>query len=256
MRHPFVIGNWKLNGSKKFIDKFIVDLCRELHGVADCKVAIAPPMVYLDQAKKAMRNSKLLLGAQNVDSNLSGAFTGEISAGMLKDIGAQYVIIGHSERRILHLEDDQVIAKKFFILKNTGLIPILCIGETAAEKMAGKAKTICARQIDVILQLQGSQAFENTVIAYEPIWAIGTGCAATPDQIQEMHEFIRDHIAQKDSAVADQLALLYGGSVTKHNADKIFFQPDVDGALVGSASLIPDSFMEIIKLASVKKHRV
>ncbi|VFP88021.1 triose-phosphate isomerase [Candidatus Erwinia haradaeae] len=256
MRHPLVIGNWKLNGSKKFIDTFIAGLCHNLYGIEGCKVVIAPPMVYLDQAKKAMYNSTLLLGAQNVDMHHLGAFTGEISVSMLKDIGVKYVIIGHSERRSLHLEDDQVVAKKFFALKNTDLIPVLCIGETAAEKMAGKTKTICARQIDVILQLHGANVFQNTVIAYEPIWAIGTGCAATSEQIQTIHKFIRDHIAQKDSKVADQLIIQYGGSVTKNNAAEIFSQPDIDGVLVGSSSLRLDSFIEIIKLISTRKHKI
>ncbi|VFP80526.1 triose-phosphate isomerase [Candidatus Erwinia haradaeae] len=256
MRHPLVIGNWKLNGSKKFIDKFIIGLCHKLDEIEGCTVVIAPPVVYLDQAKQAMCNSKLLLGAQNVDINCSGAFTGEISASMLKDIGAQYIIIGHSERRSLHSEDDQVVAKKFFALKNTDLIPVLCIGETAAEKIAGQTKTICARQIDVILQLQGAEVFQNTVIAYEPIWAIGTGCAATAEQIQTIHKFIRDHIAQKDSKIADQLIIQYGGSVTKNNAAEIFSQPDIDGVLVGGASLILDSFIEIIKSASTRQHKI
>ncbi|VFP86281.1 triose-phosphate isomerase [Candidatus Erwinia haradaeae] len=256
MRYPLIIGNWKLNGSKKFIDTFIVGLCRKFHGIEGCKVVIAPPMVYLDQVKQVICNTKLLLGAQNVDINLSGAFTGEVSASMLKDIGARYIIIGHSERRSLHSEDDQVIAKKFLVLKNKDLIPVLCIGETAAEKMAGQTKTICARQIDVILKLHGAEVFQNTVIAYEPIWAIGTGCAATAEQIQTIHTFIRDHIAQKDPKVADQLIIQYGGSVTKNNAAEIFSQPDVDGVLVGSASLILDSFIDIIKLASTKKYKI
>ncbi len=158
---------------------------------------LLPPALYLDQAKHAVSGSHIALGAQNVDVNLSGAFTGEISAEMLKDIGAKYIIIGHSERRTYHKESDEFIAKKFAVLKAAGLVPVLCIGETEAENEAGKTEEVCARQLDAVLTTQGAEAFKDAVIAYEPVWAIGTGKSATPAQAQAVHKFIRDHIAKK-----------------------------------------------------------
>ncbi|VFS83824.1 triosephosphate isomerase [Salmonella enterica subsp. diarizonae] len=179
MRHPLVMGNWKLNGSRHMVNELVANLRKELAGVAGCDVAIAPPEMYIDLAKRAAAGSHIMLGAQNVDLNLSGAFTGETSAEMLKDIGAQYIIIGHSERRTYHKESDELIAKKFAVLKEQGLTPVLCIGETEAENEAGKTEEVCARQIDAVLKTQGAAAFEGVVIAYEPVWAIGTGKSAT-----------------------------------------------------------------------------
>lgn len=168
MRHPLVMGNWKLNGSRHMVNELVANLRKELAGVAGCDVAIAPPEMYIDLAKRAAAGSHIMLGAQNVDLNLSGAFTGETSAEMLKDIGAQYIIIGHSERRTYHKESDELIAKKFAVLKEQGLTPVLCIGETEAENEAGKTEEVCARQIDAVLKTQGAAAFEGAVIAYEP----------------------------------------------------------------------------------------
>jgi triosephosphate isomerase len=194
-----------------------------------------------------------MLGAQNVDVNLSGAFTGETSAAMLKDIGAQYIIIGHSERRTYHKESDELIAKKFAVLKEQGLTPVLCIGETEAENEAGKTEEVCARQIDAVLKTQGAAAFEGVVIAYEPVWAIGTGKSATPAQAQAVHKFIRDHIAKADAKIAEQVIIQYGGSVNAGNAAELFTQPDIDGALVGGASLKADAFAVIVKAAEAAK---
>ncbi|HHJ2609659.1 TPA: triose-phosphate isomerase, partial [Escherichia coli] len=197
--------------------------------------------------------SHIMLGAQNVDLNLSGAFTGETSAAMLKDIGAQYIIIGHSERRTYHKESDELIAKKFAVLKEQGLTPVLCIGETEAENEAGKTEEVCARQIDAVLKTQGAAAFEGAVIAYEPVWAIGTGKSATPAQAQAVHKFIRDHIAKVDANIAEQVIIQYGGSVNASNAAELFAQPDIDGALVGGASLKADAFAVIVKAAEAAK---
>ena len=206
MRHPLVMGNWKLNGSRHMVNELIAGLRNELSGVTGCGVSIAPPALYLDQAKHAVAGSHIVLGAQNVDVNLSGAFTGETSAEMLKDIGAKYIIIGHSERRTYHAESDEFIAKKFAVLKEQGLIPVLCIGETEAENEAGKTEEVCARQIDAVLKTQGAAAFEGAVIAYEPVWAIGTGKSATPAQAQAVHKFIRDHIAKADANIAEPVS--------------------------------------------------
>ncbi|AUX95227.1 triose-phosphate isomerase [Mixta gaviniae] len=253
MRHPLVMGNWKLNGSKKMVSELIDGLRNELNAVQGCGVAIAPPVMYLDQAQQALGDSQIALGAQNVDVNLSGAFTGEVSADMLKDIGARYIIIGHSERRTYHKESDELIAKKFAVLKAAGLIPVLCIGETEAENEAGQTEEVCARQIDAVLETQGAEAFNGVVIAYEPVWAIGTGKSATPAQAQAVHKFIRDHIAKKDAKVAEQVIIQYGGSVNDKNAAELFAQPDIDGALVGGASLKADAFAVIVKAAAAAK---
>ena len=218
MRHPLVMGNWKLNGSRHMVNELVANLRKELAGVTGCAVAIAPPDMYLDLAKRAADGSHIILGAQNVDVNLSGAFTGETSAEMLKDIGAKYIIIGHSERRTYHKESDEFIAKKFAVLKT-----------------------------------QGAAAFEGAVIAYEPVWAIGTGKSATPAQAQAVHKFIRDHIAKADAKVAEQVIIQYGGSVNASNAAELFTQPDIDGALVGGASLKADAFAVIVKAAEAAK---
>ena len=253
MRHPLVMGNWKLNGNKQMTAGLIDGLRKALSGVDGCDVAIAPPVIYLDQAKHALSGSHISLGAQNVDINLSGAFTGDISAEMLKDIGAKYIIIGHSERRTYHKESDEFIAKKFAVLKEAGLTPVLCIGETESENEAGKTEEVCARQIDAVLNALGAEAFKDAVIAYEPIWAIGTGKSATPAQAQAIHQFIRQHIAKKDAAIAEQVIIQYGGSVNDKNAAELFTQPDIDGALVGGASLKAEAFAVIVNAAAAAK---
>ncbi|MFS1538752.1 MAG: triose-phosphate isomerase [Candidatus Phlomobacter fragariae] len=253
MWNPLVIGNWKLNGSTKMVEELIGNLCNKLNSVIGCDVAIAPPALYLAQAKQALNGSKIALGAQDVDVNLSGAFTGDTSAEMLKDIGAKYIIIGHSERKIYHQESDEYIARKFAMLKSQGLTPVLCIGESEKENSAGQTEEVCARQIDAVLNSLGTGAFENSVIAYEPIWAIGTGKSATPAQAQAVHKFIRDHLAKQDPAIAQQVIIQYGGSVNANNAAELFMQPDIDGALVGGASLKADAFATIVNAAAAAK---
>ena len=228
-RRPLVMGNWKLNGSKVFTKELVAGLKAELADVKGCDVAIAPPVMYLAEAEAILAGQSVItLGAQNVDVNVQGAFTGDISTEMLKDFGAKYIIIGHSERRTYHKESDEFIAKKFGALKAAGLVPVLCIGET--------------------------EAFNGAVIAYEPIWAIGTGKSATPAQAQAVHAFIRGHIAAKSQAVADQVIIQYGGSVNDANAAELFTQPDIDGALVGGASLKAPAFAVIVKAAEEAKN--
>ncbi|KGQ34585.1 triose-phosphate isomerase [Gallibacterium anatis] len=253
-RRPLVMGNWKLNGSKAFTKELINGLKAELAGVEGCDVAIAPPVMYLAEAEAALAGSKIALGSQNVDLKQSGAFTGDISATMLKDFGAKYIIIGHSERRAYHHESDEFIAQKFAVLKEQGLVPVLCIGESEAENEAGKTEEVCARQIDAVLNTLGVEAFLGAVIAYEPIWAIGTGKSATPAQAQAVHAFIRSHIAKKDAKVAEQVILQYGGSVNDSNAAELFAMPDIDGALVGGASLKAPAFATIVKAAAKAKN--
>ncbi|NBI13244.1 triose-phosphate isomerase [[Haemophilus] felis] len=259
-RRPLVMGNWKLNGSKAFTKELVEGLKKELAGVEGCGVAIAPPVMYLAEAEAALNcgcscGGKLIeLGAQNVDVNVQGAFTGDISPEMLKDFGVKYVIIGHSERRTYHRECDGFIAKKFAALKTAGLVPVLCIGESEEENEAGKTEEVCARQIDAVLNSLGAEAFNGAVIAYEPVWAIGTGKSATPAQAQAVHAFIRGHIAKKDKAVAEQVIIQYGGSVNDANAAELFTQPDIDGALVGGASLKAAAFATIVKAAAKAKN--
>lgn len=253
-RRPLVMGNWKLNGSKAFTKELINGLKAELAGVEGCDVAIAPPVMYLAEAEAALAGSKIALGSQNVDLKQSGAFTGDISATMLKDFGTKYIIIGHSERRAYHHESDEFIAQKFAVLKEQGLVPVLCIGESEAENEAGKTEEVCARQIDAVLNTLGAEAFLGAVIAYEPIWAIGTGKSATPAQAQAVHAFIRSHIAKKDAKVAEQVILQYGGSVNDGNAAELFAMPDIDGALVGGASLKAPAFATIVKAAAKAKN--
>ena len=253
-RRPLVMGNWKLNGSKAFTKELIAGLKAELAGVEGCDVAIAPPVMYLAEAEAALAGSKIALGSQNVDVNVQGAFTGDISTAMLKDFGAKYIIIGHSERRTYHKESDEFVAQKFGALKAAGLVPVLCIGESEAENEAGKTEEVCARQIDAVINALGVEAFNGAVIAYEPIWAIGTGKSATPAQAQAVHAFIRGHIAKKSQAVADQVIIQYGGSVNDANAAELFTQPDIDGALVGGASLKAPAFAVIVKAAAKAKN--
>ena len=254
-RRPLVMGNWKLNGSKVFTKELVAGLKAELADVKGCDVAIAPPVMYLAEVEVALAGQSVIaLGAQNVDVNVQGAFTGDISTEMLKDFGAKYIIIGHSERRTYHKESDEFIAKKFGALKAAGLVPVLCIGETEAENEAGQTETVCARQIDAVIDALGVEAFNGAVIAYEPIWAIGTGKSATPAQAQAVHAFIRGHIAAKSQAVADQVIIQYGGSVNDANAAELFTQPDIDGALVGGASLKAHAFAVIVKAAEEAKN--
>lgn len=252
MRRPLIMGNWKLNGNKVMVADLISGLEDNLAGIEGIDIAIAPPVIYLPQAEQQLSSakSKILLGAQNVDTNSSGAFTGEISAQMLKDIGATHVIIGHSERRQYHAESDEVVANKLVLLKEQGLIPVLCIGESEAQNEAGETLAVCARQLDAVINTQGVDALSGVVIAYEPIWAIGTGKAATADDAQRIHAGIRAHIAQKSVDVANNLVIQYGGSVKPENAAAYFAQPDIDGALVGGAALDVASFSAIVKAAA------
>ena len=255
MRHPVVMGNWKLNGSKEMVSNLLKGLDAELKGVEGVDVAVAPPAMYLDLAEQLISKgeSKIILGAQNVDVNASGAFTGDISPEMLKDFGASHIIIGHSERRDYHNESDEFVAKKFAFLKEHGLTPVLCIGESEAQNEAGETVAVCARQIDAVINTQGVEALEGAIIAYEPIWAIGTGKAATADDAQRIHAAIRAHIAEKSEEVAKKVVIQYGGSVKPENAAAYFAQPDIDGALVGGAALNAESFAAIAKAAAEAK---
>ncbi|AKC60153.1 triose-phosphate isomerase [Blochmannia endosymbiont of Polyrhachis (Hedomyrma) turneri] len=257
MRKCLIVANWKLNNNTNTIKKFFHELKKNDHIIINtaCHIAIAPSLMYLYLIKKYTINyPNIDLAAQNVDIHLSGAFTGDISAAMLKDIGVRYVIIGHSERKKYHKENNKNIAKKFEILKKTGLTPILCIGENQQEKKNGQTESICATQLETIFKLLGPQAFENAIIAYEPIWAIGTGITDTPENIQATHNFIRNYIAHYNTSIANQTIIQYGGSVNHTNINNLLIQPDIDGVLVGTASLTASTFTKIIKHAQKIKY--
>lgn len=228
---------------------FLTILASQLADIKRCKVVIAPPVIYLDAAGCCLKNSYIKLCAQNVDVSVSGAYTGDISAVMLKDLNAQYVIIGHSERRIHHKESNVYIAKKFSIAHKVGLIPILCVGENKEEHDAGYAHLVCVEQIDEIIKLLGIQVFKDIIIAYEPVWAIGSGVNAVPENVQNIHKAIRDHISKYDRYIARQVLIQYGGSVTPVNVEQFLNKRDIDGVLVGAASLNTDSFVKIVKIA-------
>jgi len=250
MRRPIVAGNWKMHGSRAENARLTEELLATAppHPRAVC--VLCPPLVYLQEVGRMLRDSVFSLGAQDVCADAHGAFTGEVSAAMLKDVGCEYVIVGHSERRLIYRESDQLIARKFAAAQSKGLVPILCVGEQLADREAGRTREVVARQLDVVLELCGAGAMEQGVVAYEPVWAIGTGRNATPDQAQEVHAFIRDRIGARDARIAAATRILYGGSVKAGNAAELFAMPDVDGGLVGGASLKADEFLAI--LAAVK----
>jgi triosephosphate isomerase len=245
MRKGLVTANWKMNGSRDSNTALLKALVAGLDGGAAPDVLVCPPAVYLQQAGELLKGSNIMLGAQNMHDQQAGAFTGEISAPMLKDLGCSHVIIGHSERREIFGESDALIADKFAAALANSLSPVLCIGETQAQREAGETEATVLRQLDAVLQQVGADAFADAVIAYEPVWAIGTGLTATPDQAQEMHDLIRGTLARHNAEVAGAIRVLYGGSVKADNAAELFAQPDIDGALVGGASLVADDFLTI-----------
>lgn len=254
MRKSFVAGNWKMHGSNAMIESLLSDLQVNKDALKGVEVAVCPPFIYLEAVKaKLLGNSlgsSIKVGAQNVASvSGQGAYTGEISVDMLKDIGCEYVIVGHSERRSLYGETDEIVAEKVEAVINAGLTPLLCVGETLEEREKNVTEEVVARQLVVVVDKVGVRAFENIVVAYEPVWAIGTGKTATPEQAQNVHAFIRGLIAQKDTVVASNLIIQYGGSVKPDNAAILFSQPDIDGGLIGGASLVADDFLAICKAA-------
>ncbi|MGE0080299.1 MAG: triose-phosphate isomerase [Thiohalomonadaceae bacterium] len=249
MRRPLVAGNWKMNGSKASIETLLGGIKAGIAGVEKAEVAVCPPFVYIPQVAEALRGTRIALGAQNVSNEPSGAFTGEVSAAMLKDMGCEYVIVGHSERRSYYGEGDLLVAKKFAAVRAAGMKPILCVGETLEERERNVTEAVVARQLEAVIELEGAAALQDGVIAYEPVWAIGTGRTATPQQAQDVHAFIRGRIAAVDGAVAQKVRILYGGSVKGSNAEELFGQPDIDGGLIGGASLNADEFLAICKAA-------
>jgi len=252
MRKPFVAGNWKMHGSKASILNLVTGLnsmAGELDGV---DVAVCPPSLYIDFTKRTLSTPAIVIGAQNMaEEPYQGAFTGEGSAVMLKDLGCDYVILGHSERRAIYGETDSEIANKVQVALKSGITPILCVGETLDERESGVMESVISAQLDAVLDVVGIAAFNFVVIAYEPVWAIGTGVTASPAQAQEVHAFIRGKLAKLDASVAEKVVIQYGGSVKPGNAKELFGQPDIDGGLIGGASLDADDFIAICKAAGV-----
>nr|VFK40096.1 MAG: triosephosphate isomerase (TIM) [Candidatus Kentron sp. TC]VFK48764.1 MAG: triosephosphate isomerase [Candidatus Kentron sp. TC]VFK62788.1 MAG: triosephosphate isomerase (TIM) [Candidatus Kentron sp. TC] len=244
-RRILVAGNWKMNGGLDSAKSLVEEIKAGMDKVKNAEVAICPPFVYIPTVGSLIAGTDIALGAQNVAKEDPGAFTGEVAAPMLTDIGCKYVIVGHSERRAYYGETDSLVAQKFVRAQKEGLTPIVCVGELLEEREAGKTEQVVARQLGAIIEAAGASALEKSVIAYEPVWAIGTGKTATPDQARDVHAFIRSKIADKDAGVAEKVRIQYGGSVNAGNAAELFAMPDIDGGLIGGASLKSADFLTI-----------
>jgi triosephosphate isomerase (TIM) len=247
MRKKLVVGNWKMHASLAENQKLLQGVLAGLGDAKSASCAVCVPFPYLAQAQSLLSGTAIAWGAQNVSQHAKGAFTGEVSATMLQDFGCKYAIVGHSERRAMFGDDDTTVAAKFQAALAAGLTPILCVGETLDERHSGLTEQVVARQLDCVLDAAGVAAFANAVVAYEPVWAIGTGKTATPQEAQAVHQFIRERIAARDKAVADKLEILYGGSVKAVNAAQLLSLPDIDGGLIGGASLIAEEFVAICR---------
>lgn len=244
-RRSLVAANWKMNGSLESIRQLVAAIAQGVTQETQSEVLICPPYVYIPELAGLLDNTDIGLGAQNVSQHESGAYTGEVAASMLKDFACDYVIVGHSERRTLYREGDVRVAEKFVAVQANGMTPILCIGELLEEREANNTEEVIARQLDAVIEMAGIKAFNNAVIAYEPVWAIGTGETATPEQAQEVHEFIRLRLARHDHETAETVRILYGGSVNADNAKQLFELADIDGGLIGGASLVAEDFLTI-----------
>ena len=250
MRRKLVVGNWKMHGNL-VQNKSLLDNCiAKLAPLTNADYAVCVPYPYLYQAQSLLQHSNIAWGAQNIGKFEAGAYTGEVSAAMLKDFACTYTIIGHSERSTAYCESDENIAAKFMMAKNAGITPILCVGETLIEREAGVMHRVVAKQLDTIIDLYGAAVFADTVISYEPIWAIGTGLAARPEQAQNMHEFIRGKISTLNLDAATSLKILYGGSLNPQNAIQLLAMPDIDGGLIGRCSLNANDFEGICRAAN------
>lgn len=250
MKPKLVIGNWKMNGTRQANEALLEALITGISDKETSEVAVCPPFPYLSSVAARLQGSKIALGAQNLSPETHGAFTGEVSASMLRDIGCRYVLVGHSERRALFGETDEVVAQKFAAALDQGLIPVLCVGETLEQRRTGITNNIVTTQITAVIKHAGIEKLTRGVVAYEPVWAIGTGETASPEQAQAVHQHIRGVIAAFNKQAASDLQVIYGGSVKADNAPALFSQPDIDGGLIGGASLDASSFISICDAAS------
>ena len=244
MRQSLVMGNWKMNGSRSeglaLANAITAGLKEGDQGIADCV-----PYVYLSDVQDAIKNTPLALGSQNIADQESGAYTGEISGSMLKECGCTYALVGHSERRSYYGDSSESVAVRFCQAQKQGITPVLCIGETLEERESDKTFAVIDGQLNAVIEMAGIDALADSVVAYEPVWAIGTGKTASDEQAQEVHKYIREQIAAKSQTVAEKIQILYGGSVKPANAKAIFAMPDIDGGLIGGASLDAESFLAI-----------
>jgi triosephosphate isomerase len=249
MRRRIVAGNWKLHGDHAFAHALMEALVA-VPAPAGVERVVLPPLPYLADLVHGYAAKGISFGAQDVSANEKGAYTGEVSAAMLADVGARYGLVGHSERRQYHHEDSALVAHKFMAARRAGLAPILCVGETLQQREAGQTEFCIQSQLQPLIELGGVAALAGAVIAYEPVWAIGTGRTATPEQAQAVHAFIRGEIAARDAKIAGSLPILYGGSCKPDNAAALFSQPDVDGGLIGGAALVAADFLAIAAAAA------
>lgn len=250
MRRPFVAGNWKMNGSRREAEQLLAGVLAGMGEVKKAEVAVCPPFVLIPRVADLLAGGAVAWGGQNLDVHDAGAYTGEVSGAMLKDHGCRYVIVGHSERRSLYGETNAVVAEKFKAAQRHGLIPILCVGETLEERERHVTEAVIDAQMQAVLGANGIESLRNAVIAYEPVWAIGTGRTATPQQAQDVHRFIRDKLALQDRGIAEGVRIQYGGSMKPDNAAELLAQPDIDGGLIGGASLKAADFLAICRAAN------
>jgi triosephosphate isomerase (TIM) len=249
MRVQLVVGNWKMNGSLAANQALLDALIPALTPLDRAKFAVCAPYPYLGQVRQQLCNSVVAWGAQDVSQFDNGAYTGEVSAAMLADFECRYAIVGHSERRSLFGDTNEIVAEKYAAAQNGGLTPVLCVGETLGEREAGVTDAIVAAQLDAVIARSGVDSLARAVLAYEPVWAIGTGKTASPEQAQAVHAFLRSAVAKRNAQVASGLTVLYGGSVKGSNAAQLFAMPDIDGGLIGGASLVADEFRAICAAA-------
>ena len=250
MRNTLVAGNWKLNGSKASIAELLKGILVGMSGGSvkpNTEVAVCAPYIYIPQVQEILKGTAIAFGSESISEHDSGAFTGEISGPMLNDFSCEYAIVGHSERRSIFGEKDADTANKFAAARKHGIKPILCVGELLEEREQGITEVVVARQLDAVIDLEGVEALADAVIAYEPVWAIGTGMTASPQQAQDVHAFIRGKIAALNADVAEKVQILYGGSVNGGNADELFAMPDIDGGLIGGAALKAEDFLAICR---------
>ena len=245
MRRKLVAGNWKMNGSAESIHALLQGIKEGAASVAAVELAVFPTFVYLGMVEQQLAGTAIGWGTQNLSEHASGAYTGEVAGPMLNDFHCAYVIVGHSERRTLYGETDGMVARKFAAARKVGIKPILCVGETLEERDQGITESVVERQLNAVLDLEGIDAFNDAVIAYEPVWAIGTGRTATPQQAQDVHAFIRAKLVARNAGVAAKTRILYGGSMKPANAKELMAQPDIDGGLIGGASLEAKEFLAI-----------
>ena len=250
MRDFLVAGNWKMNGSSAANAELVAGIIDGVPAGGGFTLLVCPPFPYLAAVAAQAEGSAVKVGAQNVSEHDKGAYTGEVSPGMLRDAGCDYVIVGHSERRSLYGESSAQVAAKFVAAQAAGLTPILCVGETLEEREAGTTEAVVDEQLDAVLEAAGVEAFGSAVIAYEPVWAIGTGMTATPEQAQDVHKHIRGRLAAQNESIAAGVQILYGGSMKGENAAGLLGQPDIDGGLIGGASLTPEQFLPICQASA------